>query len=71
MRTEGAFRVSASMQNGQVIQVTIKGIPGSICKIKNSFTTQTVSVNGITQKMMDNIVEIKISLKGEISLTIG
>jgi len=71
MLTEGAFEVSASMQNGQVTQVTVKGIPGSICKIKNSFATQTVSVNGITQKMIDNIVELKIPSKGEISLTIG
>lgn len=56
LRTEGAFLVSASKQNGQVKTVTIKAEKDGILLLKNPFSTTdkySVIVSGAVQKNPD------------------
>ena len=56
LRTEGAFLVSASKQNGQVKTVTIKAEKDGILLLKNPFSATdkySVIVSGAVQKNPD------------------
>ena len=68
--TEGGFEVSASMREKQIKEITIKGKPGRLCRIKNCFQNRTIKINNIKRHEASDILEIEISEKGLVKINI-
>jgi alpha-L-fucosidase 2 len=59
--TEGAFEVSAKMENSLITCVSVRGISSTVCRLKNPFSTNEFQSENCLVNIKDNIIEITIS----------
>ena len=70
LRTEGAFLVSATMENGSLINVNIKSEKGGSLKIKNSFQKGEFN-SSVKYEINDNgVIVIDTNISDSINLTL-
>ena len=70
LRTEGAFLVSATMENGSLINVNIKSEKGGVLKIKNSFQKGEFN-SSVKYEINDNgVIVIDTNISDSINLTL-
>ena len=69
LRAEGAFLVSASRKNGDIVTLEVYSEKGEVLKIKNPFTTTDIEVSGI-EMLKDALLEDIIEIDTDPGMTI-